>query len=328
LPDNYRTTFKSEIKNKLRKYQILVWDETIFDYQFNDPILKSSDYNWYIKNTQIEKCWQETIGDTNIIIAIIDNGFDLNHPELNKKYRNPYNVISKNNEVNPNYKNHGTHVASTIVANANNNEGLIGICPNCSFMPIKIEDKNNIITQSYIIDGILYAIKNNANVINLSLGMQIPYGNKIPLDEQKRIINSNAKDEEEFWNDLFKYADDNNVTCVIAAGNNDVLTGIDPFQRSINTIKVGAINEQNLKTSFSNYGPLTTIYAPGNNIIGAKPGGGYEVMSGTSMAAPIISGYIGLLKSKNKNITNKQISNLLISNSKIKNNIPIFNAII
>jgi subtilisin family serine protease len=327
IPENERVAFKKEIKNKLNNYQILIWDETIFNTLFNDPIIQSPSYNWYIKKTNIENIWNLNQGNPNVIVAVIDNGFDLNHPELKNKYKSPYNVIQKNNNVQPNLINHGTHVASIIVANPNNNEGLVGICPNCSFMPIKIEDQNNLITQSYLIDGILYAIKNNANIINISLGMQIQMGNRIPIEDQKKIINSTAKDEEEFWNDLFKYANDNNITCVIAAGNNNILTGIDPFQRAQNTIKVGAIDDQFQKTNFSNYGPLTTIYAPGDKIIGAKQGGGYELLSGTSMAAPIISGYIGLLKSKRINITNNEIINILKNNAINKNHIPIFNAI-
>ena len=296
LPEKEREMFKKEVKTKLTQYKLLVWDETLFDNvkNFNDPKLKDNSSNWYLKTINIDRAWDQTTGKNNIIIAVIDNGFDLNHPELKNKSVNPYNVIDKTTNVSPSQENHGTHVTSTIVANGNNNQGLVGICPDCSFMPIKVEDQNGLMSNTYIIDAILYAIKNKADVVNLSLGMQIPLGLNIPLQEQKDFINSSAKDEEEFWNDLFNFANDKNVTCVLAAGNSNIMTGFDPFQRSKNTIKVGAIDRNQSKAVFSNFGPNTTVYAPGTSIYGAKPGNSYEILQGTSMAAPIVSGFLSL----------------------------------
>lgn len=325
LPEKERLNFKSEVKEKLNQYKLLVWDETLFDYvkTFNDPKFNDNNANWYLKATNIDKAWEQTTGDKQIVIAVIDNGFELNHPELKGKAVKPYNVIDKTANVSPGNQNHGTHVASTIIANGNNNQGLVGVCPECSFMPIKVEDKNGMMSNTYIIDAILYAIKNNADIINLSLGMQMPQGLNIPLLEQKQFINSEAKDEEEFWNDLFEYAKDRNVICVLAAGNSNIMTGFDPFQRAKSTIKVGAVNENGKKAVFSNFGSFTTIYAPGTKIFGAKPGNSYETLEGTSMAAPIVSGYIGLLKSKNKNISIEEIVNKLHANSIIINNIKV-----
>lgn len=323
LPEKDRVNFKTEVKSKLSQYKLLVWDETLFDYvkTFNDPKLKDNSTSWYLKAININKAWDQTTGDKKIVIAVIDNGFDLNHPELVGKAFKPYNVIDKSENVSPSKENHGTHVTSTIVAKGNNNQGLVGICPECSFMPIKVEDQNGMMSNTYIIDAILYAIKNKADVVNLSLGMQIPTGLNIPLEKQKEYINSSAKDEEEFWNDLFNYANQKNVTCVLAAGNSNIMTGVDPFQRAKNTIKVGAVDKTGNKASFSNFGSNTTIYAPGTNIFGAKPGNNYEVLQGTSMAAPIISGIIGLIKSKNKNISNQEILRILNANTISNNNI-------
>lgn len=329
LPENDRITFKAEIKQKLDRYKLLVWDEILFDYvkTFNDPKIADDNLNWYLKAINIDKAWEQTTGDKSIVIAVVDNGFDLNHPELINKAVSPYNVIDKSKDVSPGSENHGTHVASTIVATGNNNQGLLGICPDCSFMPIKVEDQNGNVSNTYVIDAILYAIKNKADVINLSLGMQFPIDVVIPLQEQKNYISSNAKDEEEFWQDLFEYANKNNVICVIAAGNNNILTGFDPFQRANNTVKVGAINQDLNKASFSNYGAFTNIYAPGTKIFGAKPGNRYEVLQGTSMAAPIVSGFIGLLKSQNKNISNQEVIAMLNKNSISRNDIKVLNVL-
>lgn len=325
LPEKERINFKTEVKEKLNQYKLLVWDETLFDYvkTFNDPKFNDNNANWYLKAININKAWEQTTGDKKIVIAVIDNGFEINHPELKGKAIKPYNVIDKTANVSPSNQNHGTHVASTIVANGNNNQGIVGICPDCSFMPIKVQDQNGIISNTYIIDAILYAIKNKADVINLSLGMQIPIGINIPLLEQKEYINSGAKDEEEFWNDLFTFANEKNTTCILAAGNSNIMTGFDPFQRIKSTIKVGAVNQSGKKAEFSNFGNLTTIYAPGTNIFGAKPGNSYETLQGTSMAAPIIAGFVGLLKSKNKNISIEEIERIIYSNSTTINNIKV-----
>jgi subtilisin family serine protease len=329
LPENEREHFKTEVKTKLNGYKLLVWDEILFDNvkNFNDPKLNDISANWYLKKINIEKAWNQTTGNKNIIIAVIDNGFDLNHPELKNKSLNPYNVIDKTNNVRPSKENHGTHVTSTIIANSDNNQGLVGICPDCSYMPIKVEDQNGLISNTYVIDAILYAIKNKADVINLSLGMQVQSAVAISLQDQMNYIQSSAKDEEEFWDDLFAYADEKNVTCVLAAGNSNMMTGFDPFQRSKNTIKVGAIDNHNNKANFSNFGPNTTIYAPGTNIYGAKPGNSYEVLQGTSMAAPIVSGFVGLLKSMNKNLTNSQVISIINRNSVRQNNLKILDVI-
>ena len=325
LPERERINFKSEVKVKLNQYKLLVWDETLFDYvkTFNDPKLKDNNANWYLKAININNAWEQTTGNKQIVIAVIDNGFELNHPELKGKAIKPYNVIDKTPNVTPGRENHGTHVASTIVANGNNNQGIVGICPDCSFMPIKVEDQNGMMSNTYIIDAILYAIKNNADVINLSLGMQIPQGLNIPLLEQKEYINSEAKDEEEFWNDLFNYAKEKNIICILSAGNSNIMTGFDPFQRAKSTIKVGAVNQSGRKAEFSNFGNFTTIYAPGTKIFGAKPGNSYETLQGTSMASPIIAGFVGLLKSKNKNISVEEIERILNSNSILINNIKV-----
>lgn len=323
LPQEDRNAFKNEVKSKLTNYKLLIWDETIFGYTktYSDPLLKKSEINWYFNAINVQKMWDKSTGNKDVLVAVIDNGFDINHPELKGKIKQAFNSISKDNNVSPSNVNHGTHVASTIASNGDNNQGVVGICPDCSIMPIKVEDENGFMTNSYIIDAILYAIKNNADVVNLSLGMNIPLGVNVSLEQQKNIINSSAKDEEEFWNDLFTYAAENNTICVLASGNSNVLTGIDPFQRSKNTIKVGAFNQQNQKAQFSNFGDFTNIYAPGTNILGAKPNNKYEFLEGTSMAAPIVAGIVALLKSKNKKITVDEVKTFFLTNSIHKNNI-------
>jgi subtilisin family serine protease len=305
------------LKSTFPKYELLVWDESIFETfkTFSDPASNSMQKGWYLDVIEAHQAWDITTGNKKLILAVIDNGFDVNHEEIKSKIFKPYNVIDKSKDVSPKGNvNHGTHVSATACASANG-RGIVGISPNCKLMPIKIQDNNGMISSTYIVDGILYAIKNGADVINLSLGKQ--FGN-LPLSEeqQKQIIKNEGNDEFMFWDELFEYANKKNVTCVIAAGNDANLIGIDPFQRSKSTIKVSAMNEQNIRAEFSNFGQYSTLSAPGTKIFSAKPNGEYEFLEGTSMAAPIVAGAVILMKSINPSLSNNEIIKYLRNSGK------------
>lgn len=317
VPEDQRLTFKNEVKQKMSPFQLLVWDESLFASTKLDLL---SVPDWYINSSDLETPIK-TVNASNTIIAVIDNGFDLNHPALLNRAYKAYNVVDHSDNVQPNPENHGTFVASIAAGNNLPTNNFQGVCQNGKLMPIKIEDENGLITTTYIIRGILYAIKNHADVINLSLGLD--YLENTPLQTQKEYIINGAKDEEEFWDDVFTYAEKNKTICVLAAGNNKMLTGVDPFQRSEKTVKVGAIDENFQKTDFSNYGNLTTIYAPGKDIRGAKPGNKFTIGDGTSFAAPIVTGFLALLKAENKSKSNSEILNLLLKNTEQHNSLTI-----
>lgn len=311
--------FKDELRGAMPDYELLIWDESIFvsSFQgFNDPFLRQPEKSWYLKMIGMDKAWQITTGNKDIVVAVIDDGFDLSHPELkNIAISNKYNVIEQNDDVygNSGLK-HGTHVSSILIGAANNNKGLLGIAPNVSFMPIQIGSYlSPYFTTTDIIDGILYAIKNNANVINLSLGKKFSTQiENLSELQQKELILNYGKDEEEFWKELFEMAEKQDVTIVIAAGNSGILSGIDPMQRYENAIIVGAVDQRMRMAEFSNYGKFNTIQAPGVQIVSAIPGSAFEAMDGTSMAAPIVAGAVALYKSLHPNATNKEIKNKLV----------------
>jgi len=321
-----RKGFVAKIRRTLSNHDLLIWDEVLFGGRFNDSKMNDPNCAWYFTAINAQQAWKISTGNKDVIIAVIDNGFDINHPELRGKEIKPYNVVQRNNNVSPSTENHGTHVAATIVANSDNNLGLIGIVSQCRYMPIKVADQSGIITNSYVVDGILYAIKNKASVINISLGMAIDSRYVFSELQQENYINTQGKDEENFWNELFKYADLKNVTCVLAAGNENMLAGFDPFKRSKYTIKVGAFDKNFKKASFSNYGNYVNIYAPGVSIYSAKPNSSFEYLQGTSMASPIVAGVIALIKSTNRGITNEDIMKRLSNIGKSSNGINIIDA--
>ena len=320
FPEVEKSTIKESLRKKLNSYQLLIWDEAIFvaSTNFNDPFFSSREKSWYFDAVNAQKSWDITTGDTSVIIAIVDDGFDLVHPDLIKKNTFPYNVRTQNKNVfGNNQHTHGTHVAGIALANNNNNFGLSGIAPNCGFMPIQISDNSDLFTSTDVIDGILYAIKHKADVINLSLGKQFSERlSEIPISEQESIVKTSAKDEEYFWKELFEYSNKENVTIVLAAGNQNILIGLDPMQRSEFGIVVSAINQNFEKANFSNYGETSTISAPGVGIYSCIPNKQFISYDGTSMSAPIVTGAVALMKTVNPKLTNLEIINILKTSGK------------
>ena len=317
FPEDKRSEIKVQIKSKLSQYNILIWDEAIFETSrtFNDPLFSDRSSSWPISLTKTDKAWETTTGDTSVIVAVIDDGFDLNHPELKGKVYKPYNVVTDNTQITfgPDRK-HGTHVAGIIGAKNNNGKGICGIAPGCRLMPIQAAGQDGMFTMTDVIDGVLYAIKNNADVINMSLGKMFPEG--IPPQQQEEIATQYGKDEAKFWNELYQMAEENNVIIVIAAGNQDFRVGMDPMQRSQKVIKVAATDFEMKKANFSNFFSRnlrngSCVSAPGVNILSAIPSNQYEMMSGTSMASPIVAGVVALMKSVNPRLTNQQVFKIL-----------------
>lgn len=281
---------------------------------FNDPDFQNPNKNWFYSTIGLENAWKYTKGDSTIRIAVIDDGFDLQHPELKKQFVSPWNVNEYNENVfgTPNKIFHGTHVAATIVGELNNGFGISGVSPKCRFIPVQLCDENGIITITAILDGIFYALKNKANVINLSLGFSLgEKASSLSQKEQQDIIDNYLKDEEQLWDEVFKIALEANVIIVQAAGNDNVIAALDPMKRNSNCITVGASNRNSQPTNFSNYGNTVTVFAPGEKIFSALPNQKMGFMDGTSMASPIVAGCVALIKSYRPNLSSQEIISLI-----------------
>jgi len=319
VPEEERAQLKQEIPAKFAPdYKLFVFDEALFEgnYNPNDPAFSDPNKSWYLKAVKAPQAWDITKGSAKLIVAIVDNGFNLKHPELSSKVVLPYNVWLHSKDIFPQKVDHGTHVAGTALAIMDNAQGICGIAPNCAFMPIQVANENGLMTTTSVLDGILYALYQGANVINISLGTQFTGLDHFPEDYQKDLLMNHFKEEERLWNEIMKIANKHKSTIVVAAGNDNVLAGIDPIHRSKNIITVGAVNKNNQpysKADFSNYGSYSTISGPGVNIYSTVGNNDYATMNGTSMAAPIVTGGIALMKSLNDSLTNEQIICILQS---------------
>ena len=299
----------------------LAFPNTLFEESLigdiHDPDINVREKSWFLDVVEARKAWAVTTGSQDVIVAIADNGFDLNHKEFEGKIVKPYNVNTGDANVNVvrvEGGEHGTHVAGTAVANSND-LGICGIAPDCKLMPIQLGDANGEMQSLGIVAGILYAIHHDANVINLSLGT---YFGELTPQEQQMLLNDYYKDEAVFWNELFQFAIDEDCVVVIAAGNENILAGCDAFARSNKILVVSAFQPINNrpKADFSNHGKYANISAPGVQIYSSIPGNRFDFLDGTSMASPIVTGAVALLKSKFPNLKAQEIISILKKTAK------------
>lgn len=313
IPPQERNRLKQEIPRKFApEYHLFVFDEALFEgsYVPKDPAFSDNGKNWYLKAVHAPQAWNITRGSEKVIVAIVDNGFNLVHPELSNKVFMPYNVWKHSSNVRAQKVDHGTHVAGIALAMADNHMGMCGIAPNCKFMPIQVADDQGRMTTTSVLDGILYALYQGADVINVSLGEQFTGLENYSESQQQMLINSHFKEEERLWLEIMRIAVKHHATIVVAAGNDNILAGVDPLNRPEQFITVSAVDKSIAslnKANFSNYGFYSTISAPGVDIYSCVGKNSYTIMNGTSMSAPIVTGTVALMKSIDKSLSTQKI---------------------
>lgn len=245
-------------------------------------------------------------------VFVIDTGCDLTHQDLNivdaKSYIEeeiiPFS-ISSHIPVNFNLTDqngHGTAVAS-IIGGIINNQGIVGIAPNVKIHSYKVLNSSGMGNLSSVVaainDVILWKTQNPNElcIINLSLGGP-------DLNILKNTVRNAIK---------------NNIYVICAAGNENRNILTTSPANTPEAITVGSYGKTNIRSSFSNFGSLLDIYAPGENIYAADINNSYyPFWSGTSFSAPIVSGIVALLllKNRNKNLSNRQLTILLLTLAK------------
>ncbi|MCX6745859.1 MAG: S8 family peptidase [Candidatus Parcubacteria bacterium] len=316
----------------------------------NDPNYSNL---WYLERLNLPQVWQTETGSNEVVIAVVDSGVDISHPDLhdniwvnqdeilgdgidndNNGYVddiNGWDFIQNNNDPSPKYdlncteQNgclkeavfHGTLIAGVAGAVGNNNIGITGVNWHVKIMPLRVLNQNGSGSTADVVKAIDYAVKNKANIINLSF-----VGDFFDKDLDDALIRA--------WNA--------GLIIVAAAGNenyNGQQVNLDINKRypvchyglnyENNVIGVGAINRDGRLASFSDYGSsCVDIMAPGQDFFGTlvyNPqssgfnqyyGGNY---SGTSLAAPLVSGMAALIKAYQPGLTNTEIRDLILNNA-------------
>ncbi|MDE0573919.1 S8 family serine peptidase [Demequina sp. B12] len=243
---------------------------------------------WGLDEIGVPYVWAQGYTGEDVVIAILDTGIDTGHPDLRAHIVDGYDFID--DDRHPKDENgHGTHVAG-IAAGEANNKGIIGAAPGAKIMPLRVLDSDGAGTNAHIAEAIDWAVDHGANVINLS------------LDEtglRGRISKGGI------INDAIERAHDNDVIVVAASGNNRE-TG-NQYKFGTHVLVVNATNVLGLPALYSNAGDERAVAAPGSDIVSTVPtyattlypdgSDGYETMSGTSMASPLVAGAVALLLS-------------------------------
>jgi len=232
-----------------------------------------------------DEAWDFTTGSNGVIIAILDTGIDLDHPDYEDRVIPGYDFI--NNDTNASDdQGHGTSCAGIAGAEGNNNIGIAGICWECQLMPVKVLGSDGSGDDSGIAEAVTWATDSGAHVISMSLGggMYVSY-----------------------FDSAVDYATSNGTTVIAATGNDDFGSLSYPA-RYDNCVAIGAMSPCNERKDFSscdgenywgsNYGEGIDIVAPGVKIPATTNGGGYTTQfNGTSSACPHAAGVAGLIYS-------------------------------
>ena len=253
------------------------------------------------------EAWEVTTGSPTVTVAVIDTGVDHNHPDLRDNIlRDEFgNVIGwdfLNGDANPmDDNNHGTHVAGTIGAVGNNALGVTGVCPVVRLMPVKFLGADGSGSTSNAILAIDFALAHGARVLNCSWG---------------------GAGLSDLLLEAMQRAQSAGVLVVVAAGNesnNNDETPAYPAgynQFCDNVLSIAASDSRDELGGFSNYGRDTVdLCAPGVGIVSTLRGNNYGSYSGTSMAAPHVSGTAALLLSKYPDLSPAQLRHRLIFNA-------------
>ena len=323
VPEDVLDVIRKGLETQMPDYQFVVTVETIYSQEQANG--KCSDAGWHIDAINLREAWKTTKGSRKVVVAVVDDGFDVNHELLKGRVISPYNIFTADGNVYCNSTNgmHGTHVAGIAVgADTHINDGVTGVAPDCLLMPVQVFDGERTTTFA-LATGILYAVAEGADVINMSAGPSYAGCGDVPLDFQREFSKRCQKDEERLWKMVLSKAKKKNCIVVFSAGNDHVLSCLPPQNRTGEAIVVCASEKGNKATAFSNYADASTISAPGLDIYSSVPGNKYSCLDGTSMAAPVVSGIVALMKSHKPDITVSQvISALQESGVEQSGNIP------
>lgn len=297
----------------------------------DDPFLSEQ---WYLDTIHVPAAWEETTGSSDVIVAVLDAGFDLDHPDLIGQYWQNTRELAGNQKdddgngfeddvfgwdfvdgdpmptpgvgepFNDTVASHGTVISGIIGAATNNQEGIAGVNHQVKILPLRILDEHGSGSTSDVRQAIVYAVRNGAQVINLSF---------------------TTDHYEARMQETIEWAVDQGVVIVTAVGNGDRDINKQPTYPACYDLHAGrdlvlgvaASGRDDRKASFSNFGSnCTDVAAPGTNIFGTVYHDSTNPMTataygspweGTSIAAPMVTAVAALLKARYPLLTPEQV---------------------
>lgn len=266
------------------------WMETNDTYYSNQ---------WNLTKIAISNAWSITTGNSSIIIAILDSGVESDHPDLEDDMVTGYDVVDDDYTTDP-YSGiyHGTCCAGIAAACTNNSTGIAGIGYNCNIMPIQFTHTSSWSNSTNFAQGITWASNNGADIINIS-------GNTQSSQNVNNAINSATSNGR------------SGKGCIIvkSAGNGGSITFPGQHEK---VISVGATDTNDYRISYSSYGSALDVMAPSlvyaTDLTGSDGASSTDYMSsftGTSAAAPHVSGLAALILSEDNTFTEKEVRDII-----------------
>lgn len=319
------------VEPNYRRFISLIPDDTYYTSDLLTHLEQSND-----ADIDAAAAWDVTTGDRSVIVAVLDTGVDIDHPDLvDNIYVNPgevagngldddnngyiddvsgWDFMANDNDVSPQPTSasfdttvvlHGTHVSGTIGATGNNVEGVTGVNWEVTILPIKVFDDDGTSSIAVIVDAMEYATAMGADIFNMSFGGY-----------------SNSHTEEAAIAEVIA-----NGGLVVAAAGNDSLNIDDYLSYPVcyeDVIGVSAVDSDDAMAWFTNYGAgCVDVAAPGQSILSTyytdDPTNGfttaYGYLSGTSMATPVVSGMAALLLAVDDSLTPSDLADLIITST-------------
>ncbi|HBE71285.1 MAG TPA: hypothetical protein DDW52_24320, partial [Planctomycetaceae bacterium] len=280
----------------------------------NDPLFPQQYHHALMGNIE---AWDVTLGDPSVVIAITDDGVQLDHPDLagslwsNSAEANGlpgfdddnngfiddvhgFDFVSNDGDPSPinNNDTHGTHVAGIAAGETNNNNQIAGTAGNASIMALRIAGSDGGFTSAIMANSFAFAIGHGARIANTSYNIDFFVGDPT-------------------FTAGLEFFHDQGGLHFNSAGNSNSLNP--PRQAFDSTLLVASTGRNDVRSGFTNYGTGIDIAAPGSGILSTVAGGGTDTFSGTSMAAPNAAGVAALIWSANPSYTRDQVAAQLLA---------------
>lgn len=249
----------------------------------NDPFFGEQTH---LEQIRAPRAWDTTVGSESVIIAVVDTGINEAHVDLRDKVIGGWNVFDNNSDYSD-VMGHGTLVAGVAAADSDNRTGIAGVGWDNPILAVRVANRRGLSSARHIASGILWAVANDARVINVSFA---------PLWAD-RVIRSAAQT-----------AFNQGSLVVISAGNGAGTTRSRGYSEAI---FVGAVDSADELAWFSDKGPFVDLSAPGTSLRSTSRDGKYQVVSGTSFAAPMVSGVAALVWSINPDLRPSTVQSIL-----------------
>lgn len=270
---------------------------------------------WYLKKISIERAWQHSTGDRDTTIAVIDDGCDLKHPDLQANMLDGIDAINDTDDPSyvPRVKGnaHGTSCAGLIAAVADNQIGIAGVCPECTLRCVRLIRNDDMgIPVSAEMRAFNYALDHDVAVASNSWG----YADPVPVPAPLRTLLEHLFDQGRGGR---------GTLLVFAAGNENREIGSDELQAVRGVLNIAASSNFDEATQFSNYGASLDLTAPAGTVTtdisgpdGDSSGDYTQLFGGTSSACPVAAGAAALVMSAKPELTAQEVTDLLIATAR------------